>query len=384
MYIVTLAGVAMSFALGNSVGAVQTVVAALAAVVLVSAALLFGLLGRLWVGRVGLVLAIAVTLWAVGSAALPMAAMAALWALLPMQRDGGMGEGLVSVCVVIACVSVALALIFWPEPMVVVSVALLFGLSAYALRLMGRLESAERSAEGNLGRAEELKGLLGSRKRMVRTAEHVSRLEERNRLAARIHDEIGHGMSGSILLLEGAELVMDKEPEKARETVRKVTENLRESVEEIRKVLREERSASAKVSLARIENELSAFEADHPQIKTLLETEGDMGRVDATVWTCVHENLVEALTNVLKHSAATAFSVSLKNSGALLRVEFADNGGGAEQGGVAGGFKERDETMAGIGLQSMEERAALCYGRCFFRHEPDGFHIVMTFPRRGQ
>jgi hypothetical protein len=30
----------------------------------------------------------------------------------------------------------------------------------------------------------------------------------------------------------------------------------------------------------------------------------------------------------------------------------------------------------------MEERCALCYGRCFFRAEPDGFRIVMTFPLR--
>jgi signal transduction histidine kinase len=264
---------------------------------------------------------------------------------------------------------------------------------------------------------------------MVKSTEHVSRLEERNRLAARIHDEIGHGMSGSILLLEGASSVMDSDPEKARDTIHKVTENLRDSVEEIRKVLREERSAGAEISLARIENELTAFEANHPNLKTNFVSEGDMGDVNGAVWTCVYENMIEALTNMLKHSAATLFTVSMKNSGGLLRVEFFDNGGnpGAGRGNPKksesinseDGGRERTsigvdrtpdnygrkrlgvdnretpnigdaaepvqkEIKTGIGLQNMEDRVALCYGRCFFRHESDGFHIIMTFPRRGQ
>ena len=200
-------------------------------------------------------------------------------------------------------------------------------------------------------------------------------------------------MSGSILLLEGAELVMDKEPEKARETIRKVTENLRESVEKIRKMLRDERSAGVEVSLARIEKELRAFETDHPRIKTQLTTQGDMGSVNGAVWTCVYENMNEALTNMLVHSSATLFRVSLKNSGGLLHVEFADNGGAVKSGksGGVGGAAGRPGAKAdarldviknGIGLQNMEERAALCYGRCFFRREQDGFHVVMTFPRR--
>jgi len=243
---------------------------------------------------------------------------------------------------------------------------------------MERMARLEQNAEDSKTRAEDMRALLGSQRRMVKSSERISRLEERNRLAARIHDEIGHGMSGSVLLLEGAELIMDKEPERARETVRKVTENLRESVEEIRKVLREERSAGAEVSIARIENELNSFQTDHPRIEATLDIEGDITGVSGAVLTCVYENMIEALTNTLIHSDATAFRVRLKNSGGLLRVEFSDNGRKAGQIGEI----QLGEIQPGIGLQNMEERAAMCYGRCFFRHEPEGFFVVMTFPRR--
>ena len=371
---------------GSRPDSVQTTVAVLAASVLVSMALLLYLLRRDIAGRVATFCALALTIWAAGPASLPMAAAAAFsFSIIKNRR-------IVTIIFHVACFCAVHAAVFWPGPMIIITTTLLSGFSLYALRLMEKIRVLEKHAEGSAGRAEEMREMLGNQRRMARSTEHVSRLEERNRLAARIHDEIGHGMSGSILLLEGAELVMDKDPSKARETICKVTENLRESVEEIRRVLREERPVGADVSLARIENELTAFEADHPHIKTRFEAEGDMGSVNNAVWVCVYENLVEALTNVLKHSAATTFTVRLKNSGALLRVEFADNGGapgglGSEEidnGGrrAAPGGPGSGEIRPGIGLHNMEERAAMCYGRCFFRHEEDGFHIVMAFPRK--
>ncbi|MCL1895949.1 MAG: histidine kinase [Clostridiales bacterium] len=463
LYIVALAGVALSFILYGASGAsgplwsimvspaglpgsTQIVIAVLAAVVLCSFALLLNLINRAGFGKAALVAGFLAVIWATGPCFLPMVAAVEV-TIVGTCKPGQKTAAIVQVAVIVVlCISA-----FRPGYEAIVIMILMLGFSLYILRLMDKVEKSEKSAEGIANRAEDMQAMLGSQRRMVKSTEHVSRLEERNRLAARIHDEIGHGMSGSILLLEGADMVMDKEPEKARETIRKVTENLRGSVEEIRKVLHEERTAGAEVSLARIENELAAFESNHQQIKTRLDTEGDMGSVSSAVWACVYENMVEALTNMLKHSEATLFRVSLKNSGALLRVEFADNGGvqrrglpGGPRGQVmaglpggprgqemadlpggprgqetadlpggprgqemaslpdiedgksegmfrhrehgrgyrAAGFKDERIEGAGIGLLNMEERAAMCHGRCFFRSEPDGFHVVMTFPRR--
>ena len=370
LYIVSVAGVVLSFVLrGDAVlqDSTQLIIAALGAVVLCSIALLFNLINRALIGRAIAVLVFALTFWAVGTASLPILAAAMLLALgTANTKPERIAVWTVAVCFVYS-------LLLRPGYFIIIIAALVLGFSLYIMKLMDRLAKSEKAAEGTAERAEDMRELLGNQRRMVKSTEFVSRLEERNRLAARIHDEIGHGMSGSLLMLEGADLVMDKDPEKARETIRKVTENLRGSVEKIRKVLRDERTDGADVNLARIEKELTSFEADYPGIKTLLTTEGDMGSVNGQIWTCIYENMTEALTNVLKHSAATQFKVNLKNSGSLVYAEFSDNGGGAETLRAGG---------EGIGLQNMEERAAVCYGRCFFRHEADGFHIVMTFPRK--
>jgi signal transduction histidine kinase len=57
-------------------------------------------------------------------------------------------------------------------------------------------------------------------------------------------------------------------------------------------------------------------------------------------------------------------------------VELADNGGAREDVGSP-------MLTRGVGLQNMEERCALAYGRCFFSSDPEGFRVVMTFPMKG-
>ncbi|MDR3364874.1 MAG: histidine kinase [Clostridiales Family XIII bacterium] len=387
LYVVQVAAAVLCFAHGGATARFdegQGAVAILAVIVLLSAALLLGLmhLPGILVGAV-FFCACALTVWRVGGFALPVVAMAAVSIGVLYLRLPQLAAASVVVCAVFAAASGAFAAGLGFS---IIVCALLLGFSLYVLALLGRWEGSERAIEQKANQAEDLRELLDGQRYMAKRTERVSRLEERNRLAARIHDEIGHGMSGSILLLEGAQLVMDKEPEKARETIRKVTKNLRDSVDEIRKVLREERSDGPAVSLARIESELAAFGADHPHIRTRLDIGGDVSRIKAAVWACVCENMTEALTNVLKHAPdAEHFWVSVKNSEGLLRVEFADDGGGRgaghlqNEGTAPGGGMG---TRHGIGLQNMEERAALCYGRCFFRRGPDGFHIVMTFPGR--
>jgi signal transduction histidine kinase len=264
------------------------------------------------------------------------------------------------------------------DDLLVAASALIGAGAVYILALINKKHEARGDADTSGERIEELRERLGSRDRLASSIAHISRLEERNRLAARIHDEIGHGMSGSILLLEGADAVMDGDPAAARATLRRVTANLRNSTDTIRAMLREERSAASEVNIARVRAGLTSFEAAHPHIRTELATDGDTEGVSGAIWACVMDNMTEAMTNTLKHSNATVFKVSVTNSNKLLTVEFADNGGTGPEGG--GGRDFTEGAHRGIGLQNMEERCAFAYGRCFFRQSPDGFRVVMAFP----
>jgi signal transduction histidine kinase len=91
-------------------------------------------------------------------------------------------------------------------------------------------------------RLEEQKKNLNDLKSLMKTLKYTASIKERNRIAARIHDQVGHGISGSIIMLEAALLVMKNDPEKAAGSIQKAIGNLREGVDEIRTALREERA----------------------------------------------------------------------------------------------------------------------------------------------
>jgi signal transduction histidine kinase len=301
---------------------------------------------------------------------------------------------------VTSAVTIADALIARPGATPTMEASLVGAGLIYALSLLGRRDAARRTADERGDLIEILRERARGQSRLAQSRERISKLEERNRLAARIHDEIGHGMSGSVLLLEGADLIMDKDPERARATLRRVTENLRESTDKIRAVLREERSDRTEANLARIRAGLASFETEHPRMRASLTTNGDTDSVSGAVWTCVMDTMTEAMTNTLKHSDATEFHVSVTNSNKLLTVEFSDNGSarsatppgapGVDRSASrnadrsAGEGSTKDHPHKGMGLQNMEERCSLAYGRCFFHHGPDGFRIVMTFPQKDQ
>ena len=79
------------------------------------------------------------------------------------------------------------------------------------------------------------------------------------------------------------------------------------------------------------------------------------------------ENLVETLTNTLKHSGADEFSLKISVMNKVIRAEFKDNGKGS------------DSFRKGTGLTAIEERTVLTDGKCIFPAQTDGFSVVNIF-----
>ena len=61
-----------------------------------------------------------------------------------------------------------------------------------------------------------------------------SRAEERNRIAAEVHDVIGHALTVSLLHIGGARLALDEDPQEARRSLPEAERLTRDSLEEVR------------------------------------------------------------------------------------------------------------------------------------------------------
>jgi two-component system NarL family sensor kinase len=79
--------------------------------------------------------------------------------------------------------------------------------------------------------------------------------------------------------------------------------------------------------------------------------------------------VVEAMTNAVRHAAATRCEVRLAVAPTTLGIEVADNGRGMG-----------DDPRAGIGLESMRERAAELGGAWRIESTEGGVHVIASLP----
>ncbi len=232
--------------------------------------------------------------------------------------------------------------------------------------LLDKLAVSQEINENRKDAISEMEKKLKDLKGLIKTLKYTASVEERNRIAARIHDQIGHGISGSIIMLEAALLVMKDNPGKATENVRKAVGNLREGVDEIRTALREERAGRHLLGINDVILTLEEFKVTY-NINTHLKTSGDLNNISLDMWSCIHDNLKECLTNLLKHSNATEFSLNIEVFKKIIKIEYKDNG------------KSEEAFEKDMGLEAIEERTVNTRGRCFINKSESGFCVTNIF-----
>jgi two-component system sensor histidine kinase DesK len=164
----------------------------------------------------------------------------------------------------------------------------------------------------------------------------LARTEERNRLARDLHDVLGHSLT-TITLKAGVarRLLESASPDRALDEIREVEHLTRQALSDVRATVSgyREVSLSAEVVGARAALRAAGVEADLPHAVDNVrpELQGVFGYV-----------LREAITNVLRHAAATRCSVRLGDTW----LEVRDDGRGAGVG------------IPGTGLRGLAERLA--------------------------
>lgn len=215
-------------------------------------------------------------------------------------------------------------------------------------------------------RADDLAARLSAGSEYGEQLRYLSQIEERNTLAQKIHDEVGHTLAGSIIQLEAVRLIMEKDAKKAGEMVRNVTENLKEGMESIRSTLRTIKPAPEQLGINRLKLILEEFTLNNG-IETELSHDGRLDVITHLQWNILTDNMREALTNSLKHSSASAVRVKIEVMNKAIKMEVRDNGKG--------------ETVIkkGMGLAGMEERTGVAGGKLIIDGS-DGFSVITLLP----
>ena len=253
---------------------------------------------------------------------------------------------------------------------------------------VGELVVGLRTGESRLAAADErvltlLAAPIGVAVRASRLAEEVarsreriiaSREEERRRLRRDLHDGLGPVLTGVTLNAETALRLLPHDPDRAAALLAGLRDQTTAAIADIRRLVDDLGPPAALDALGlegalREQAAILSRRADGTPLAVSVETTGDLGGLPAAVEVAIYRIVTEALTNVVRHSTASAASVSLAASEGGVRVTISDDGVNLESG-----------WKPGVGLASIRERTAELGGVCEIRHDRAGGRVSVTLP----
>jgi two-component system, NarL family, sensor kinase len=197
-----------------------------------------------------------------------------------------------------------------------------------------------------LGIAYERYQLAEARRR---EAERLAAREERDRVARDVHDSVAQLLFGADLSLRLAEEADD--PTQARGAVQKGSELVSSALRELRGLVELLRSADLEKGLNAALERL--VERTTGTVK--VELRADPVSVPEDLAEVLYRTAQEGIHNALRHADADGIVVRLEARPRSLRLAVDDDGRGLP-----------DEVERGVGLRSIEERAASVGGRMRF------------------
>lgn len=208
---------------------------------------------------------------------------------------------------------------------------------------------------------------------MLTEAQTRAALEERQRLARELHDSVTQSLYSLTLLAEaGRRTAVAGDLEKVSGFIARLGETAQQALKEMRLLVFELRPLALETEglVDALQHRLDAVEKRggvHAQLRTV-----NLPDLPAAVEHSLYRIAQEALNNALKHSGATAVTVTLNAEANRVELEIADNGRGFEVTAAGGG---------GLGLVSLRERAEALGGQVFITAQPgEGTRVRVSVP----
>jgi len=237
-----------------------------------------------------------------------------------------------------------------------------------ANRLMKKMLDEGRRAEEEIRKSRErLRNLSGRLQLLLE--------EERTRISREIHDELGQALTALKMdlsltrrsLVSGGHAVASEKMHEIERAVNRIIRTMRKIATELRPGILDELGVAAAIE----------WMAKDFQGRTGIGCKVVLQKVDKITdtarATAIFRIVQEALTNVMRHAAASRVNVILKKKGHNLIVEVRDNGIGIAEGRIIG--------SKSFGLIGIRERVRLLGGEAVIRGIPGkGTLVSVTIP----
>jgi signal transduction histidine kinase len=202
---------------------------------------------------------------------------------------------------------------------------------------------------------------------------------DRQAVSRELHDSIGGSLAAIGYALEDVEAKIACEPGAAVTALRRTLGHLRDTIKESKRISVNLRPLTLDDLglLSTIDWYTGQFAQNFPHIRVNREVELTEGSVPEPLKIVIYRVLQEALTNAARHSGADAIGIRLYESGGVFTLEVTDNGCGFDPAALT----RPDDRLSGMGLKSMQERAAICGGVLTVESRPgEGTRVRVALP----
>lgn len=195
--------------------------------------------------------------------------------------------------------------------------------------------------------------------RRVRTEAHLAQLTERHRLAEDIHDSLGHHLLAASVQLETARALGASDggalPQPVNAAVDNAAQAVAHAISETRLIVDFGRNRSVLDGEGTMIVEPSINELARlivPDKTTMqIEVSGNHDSLPPATQVTIYRFVQEALTNLVRHSAASVASIRSTATDESVVIEVTDNGGGFDPGEVSrpGGLANMRRRIEALG-----------------------------------
>lgn len=201
--------------------------------------------------------------------------------------------------------------------------------------------------------------------RLFERSRELSVVEERNRLARDLHDSVTQTLFSVVLTAEASALLVDRDPERAKDELRRLQELARNAWQEMRALIFELRAGELEADglVATLRKHIDVLQ----QVRRTpieLEVSGER-RLDVDRERELFRIAQEALNNAIKHAQASRIDVRVDMSESRVVLEIVDDGHGFDP-------SDPDLRSKRLGLTSMQERAEALGAKVVVESKPGG------------
>ena len=232
-----------------------------------------------------------------------------------------------------------------------------------------RERTDRRRAQAQLRRSHKQLRTLSVFLQDVRETEQI-------RIAREVHDELGQALTGLKLQLTWLASRLPKRSPLLHHKARSMAAHIDETIRAVRRIATELRPGVLDTAglPAALEWQANQFQTQ-TGIVCAVRVEVKETRWNQNLNTAFFRIFQEALTNVIRHAAATKVEVRLTETGGLVVLEVSDNGRGISQ-------TEIHNTKS-IGLLGIRERAALQGGTLRIKgRDGQGTTVTVRIPKK--